>query len=143
MSNSPKIYCPLPDEIIDRLLSESRTLITTKYGSMNLPATTIYALVAEVQAAREEIFRLQLCETVDSILADELGDDDFEAEEDLLAFDWPARTLTDEDDMISGVMRAASSEKVTERLSRIDLPPIGLDPPFNPNDESRRLPRME
>jgi hypothetical protein len=142
MSNSHKNYYPLPDETIDRLLSESCTLITTKYGCMNLPARTVHALISEVQDAREEIFRLQLCETVDSILADELGDDDFEAEEDLLSFDWPSRSLTDEDDMISGVLKPASAKKATARLARVEFP-IDDNTGSNPDDASRRLPRME
>jgi hypothetical protein len=135
MGTFRKDFAPLPDEVIDRLKAESVVLASSEHGCMNLPTSTVYSLAAEVLASREEIFRLQLCETVDRIIAEELDDEDDDAE-DLLAFTWPGNHTSD---LISRVDKAAS-EKETDRFPRVDPePPIGLDH----DDFCRRLPRMD
>jgi hypothetical protein len=82
---SRKDYKPLPDDKLDRLKADAQAVLGTTYGQISLPAQTVYWMVMELVDSREEIFRLQLCETVDQILSQELDDE----EEDLLAFHWP------------------------------------------------------
>lgn len=135
MSATRKDFNPLPDVTLDKLKSEARLLASTDYGTMTIPSSTLYALVSEVVYAREEIFRLQLCESVDRILSEELDDD----EEDLLAFDWLEAGGCG-NDLTSGTYKRSSPNAVTDRLPVADLPPpFGLDP----DDASRRLPRMD
>lgn len=83
---SRKDYRALPDEKLDRLKADLRPLLGT-LGTMTLRAETLYWLVMEVIDSREEIFRLQLCETVDQIIARELEAGDLEHTE--FTIKWP------------------------------------------------------
>lgn len=127
-----KDYKALPDTHLDRIKADLLPILGT-LGTMTLPAQTLYWLVMEVIDSREEIFRLQLCETVDQILAQELDD-----EEDLLAFSWPDNPYL-ASDMVSmkNVHKPAFPCADTERVIQAKRPV--------PSQErnGRRMPRAE
>ena len=128
-----KDYNPLPDSKLDRLKADSQAILGSPFAQLSLPAQTIYWMVMELIDSREEIFRLQLCETVDQILADELDDD----EEDLLALRWPDDYCIG-DDAISGAYIPAFPCKETGRL------PTTMVREDKPSDhDGRRIPRVE
>jgi hypothetical protein len=136
MRSDRKDYIPLSDEALERLKGDALPILGSEHGCMTVPAKTIYWLVKEIIDAREEIFRLQLCETVDEIINEELEDD----EEDLLAISWPDDfSFHDEDDMISGVYRVALPRDLTGRLPGKQEQPVDPDPTF----DGRRLPRLD
>ena len=134
MGRNRKDYRHIPDTRLDRLKSDSGRLRGTK-GQLLLPADTVHSLVAEVIDSREEIFRLQLCETVDQILASELEDE----EEDLLAFQWPDALYLASDmrDSVRMHKPAFPCRETTE----IPRPSEGAEP--SPEQEGRRLPRAD
>lgn len=128
-----KDYKPIPDDKLDRLKADTRLLLGT-LGQLSLPAKTVYWLVMEVIDSREEIFRLQLCETVDRIVADELNE--LDDEEDLLAFRWPDDYCIDDD--VGDSFKPAFPCKETGRL------PTTVVREGRPSDhEGRRIPRVE
>jgi len=126
-----KDYRPIADSKLDKLKADVLPILGT-LGHMTLPASTVYRLVMEVIDSREEIFRLQLCETVDQILNDELDD-----EEDLLAFRWPDDYCIG-DDAVSGVFKPAFPCKDTERI-----PETIVREPWPSEHEGRRMPRVD
>jgi hypothetical protein len=109
-----KDYIPLTDESLDKLKALSLPLKRAALASMTIPADTLLRLVMEVIDSREEIFRLQLCETVDQILSEELDMLD-EDEEDHLAFSWPDDYCIG-DDAVSPIFKPAFPCKETHRL---------------------------
>ena len=124
-----KDYKPIPDDKLDRLKADTRLLLGT-LGQLSLPAKTVYWLVMEVIDSREEIFRLQLCETVDQIIANELDDD----EEDHLAIQWP------DDPYLASDMQSVYKPAVPwERTVKLPRPPAL--PKLSPDDFGRRIPR--
>jgi hypothetical protein len=127
-----KDYRPLTNERLDRLKADTLPLLGT-IGSMVLPAETIYWMVMEIIDSREEIFRLQLCETVDSIIANELDD----GEEDLLSFPWPDNPYL-VSDMLTPVLKPAFPCKDTAKLVR----PTEPSSP-SPEQDGRRMPRAD
>lgn len=128
-----KDYKPLTDGHLDRLRADTCPLLGTK-GSMVMPAKTVYALAMEVLDLREEVFRLQICETVEQILKDELDD-----EEDLLAFHWPENDyMFGSEDPTSGIFLSPKGE--THRLDTTRYPNV-VEP--KPEQEGRRLPRPD
>ena len=128
-----KDYRSLPDKRLDSLKADAVKLLGT-IGSMTLPGETICWLVMEVIDSREEIFRLQLCETVDRIVADELNE--LDDEEDLLAFRWPDDYCIDDD--VGDSFKPAFPCKETGRL------PTTVVREGRPSDhEGRRIPRVE
>ena len=132
-----KDYRPVPDTKLDGLKRDVLPVLGTM-GHMTIPARTLYQLVMEVIDSREEIFRLQLCETVDKIIADELDDD----EEDLLAFRWPNNDYCfpdDLDDIMGDVLKPAFPCKQTVPLPRIFMGQHTA----SPEQDGRRLPRIE
>lgn len=129
-----KDYQPLADSHLDGLRQQLLPILGTA-GGMTLPAKTLYWLVMEVIDSREEIFRLQLCETVDKIIADELD----EEEEDLLAFRWPDDFTFGGEEPSSGAYKPAFPCKETQRLNTSHYPAT-VDP--NPEIEGRRMPRV-
>ena len=129
-----KDYRPVPDSKLDGLKRDVVPLLGT-LCHMKIPARTLYQLVMEVIDSREEIFRLQLCETVDKIIASELDDD----EEDLLAFRWPNDDYCFPDDVMSDVLKPAFPCKQTVPLPRLFMEQHTA----SPAQEGRRLPRIE
>ena len=127
-----KAYVPLSDEHLDRLKATVRPLHVTKLARVTLPAKTLYNLVMEVIDLREEIFRLQLCETVDEIIAQELAG--AETEEEILALKWPDPFLLSE--MLSAVQVTGPTCETT-KLPRQTEP---TEP--SPGGEGRRMPRF-
>lgn len=134
-----KNYMPLPDTALDKLKSESSLLLGHQHANVILTASALHALVSEVIDSRDEIFRLQLCETVDQIINEELEGEPFAEDgddEDFLTFAWPPRSGSDR-------VETARSSAETERLPSYDPPtdPLGLD--SDPSDTSGRLPRID
>jgi len=132
-----KDYRPLPDSKLDRLKADSQAILGSAFAQLSLPAKTIYWMTMELIDSREEIFRLQLCETVDQILAKELDRDLNDEEEDLLAFRWPDDPYL-ASDMISTVSIPAFPCKET---TVIPCPPDPSDP--SPEQDGRRMPRVD
>jgi len=131
-----KDYRPLPDSKLDRLKADSQAILGSTFAQLSLPAKTVYWMAMELIDLREEIFRLQLCETVDQILAKELDRDLNDEEEALLAFCWPDDSYLARD-MISTVSIPAFPCKETVE---IPCPPDPSDP--SPDQTGRRLPRV-
>ena len=134
MRSTRKDYRPLADEHLDRLKADSRPIINS-VGQMLLPARTVYDLVMEVIDLREEVFRLQLCETVEQIIAQELDDD----EVDHLAIEWPSDTWCVADMRSSRVIpKPAFPCADTARLPEQDVRDDST-----PKNEGRRLPPLD
>lgn len=131
-----KDYTPLTDGYVDRLRADAFPLVAA-VTQMILPAQTVYALTMELTDLREEVFRLQLCSTVDQILSEELDDDD---EEDLLAFRWPDDYTFGGDALPYGGYIPAEDPSATLRLDTAQYPNL-IEP--NPDQEGRRLPRAD
>jgi len=111
-------YSPLDDEAVERLRDSARPLWrSTK--KLEISASTVYALTAELIELRDEVFRLQLCETVDAIIASELDEDEYF----LSSYSWssdPLAGFDEEPDPASGVYKPAQASGDTGRLDRID-----------------------
>jgi hypothetical protein len=131
-----KDYRPIGDNRLDKLRRDLYPIVNSK-GSMTLPAKTLYSMVMELIDSREEIFRLQLCETVDKIIASELDDD----EEELLSFRWPQNDyMFGGEEADSGAYKPAFPCKETQRLETYTYPTTVEQ---NPDQEGRRLPRTD
>ncbi len=117
----------LSDKCLEDLHLEAVRAFSDPLGP-NVTATTLFELVTELLDAREEIARLQLYESVESILAEELDDGmrgtcNIDWDEDKYTFDPPVRTAT--------------STSETQPTPRVDE---GVE--ANPMFEGRRLPRQ-
>lgn len=127
-----KDYRALADEKLDILKADAEAILGSSLGQLTLPAKIVYWLVMEVIDSREEIFRLQLCQTVDQILSDELDDED-----DLLTIRWPDNPYLDYD--MKDSIRIHKPASSRERTALLPRQPEPTKP--SPNDKGRRIRR--
>jgi len=128
MSNR-KRYTPLPDARLDTLRDQAKKYFGTS-AHFSISAEALYNLASEVIDLREEIFRLSLCETVEDILAEELG---HETDDD------PRHIVWREGQFLHGGGRG--NGRRLDETSEIPRPPDS--PPFPSTYEGRRLPPFE
>jgi len=128
-----RTYAPLSDKRIAVLKATAARLLRTS-ARVQLPVCTLHRLISEVIDLREELLRLQLCETVDQILAEELDDED---DEEPLTFKWPPDSYLTVD-MLMGVKRPGLLRPETGRLSCPAEAPIP-----SPERDGRRMPRVD
>lgn len=117
----------LSDKCLEELHLEAIRALSDPLGP-SVTATTLFELVTELLDAREEIARLQMFESVESILAEELDDGlrnntGVNWDEDKYTFDPPVMTAT--------------STSETQLLPRVTE-----DGETDPAFEGRRLPRL-
>jgi len=128
--NGRRDFAPLPDEKLTALRERARTYRWTP-THFSISAEELYRLTSELEDAREELFRLGLCDTVDKIISEEL-------EADAARFSVRFKMPMDDDYMFRDPKRSIHDDE-TRRLPRIKPP----DKPFASDFEGRRLPRFD
>ena len=113
-------YTPISDAHLQRLKATVKPLIDAP-ASMTIPTRTLFNMLMELAELREEVFRLQLCETVEAIISEEL-ETDLESGA-FIDVHWPSEVF-----LLSDMRCYTRSALETERIVAPEGEGIGQSP---------------